>query len=220
MSNMNRWKRIRDWYVRFAEGKGFAVTLTLCVAVITASAVWTAKEDAGVPSPTPPVGRELSAAALKQESLRDAQIARPTATPAPLQWTSPVKAGTIVAPFSLSNFSRAAATGIWQLHPGADLSAEKGSRILAPADGRVSAAGKDAYGLWIAISHTGGYETRIAGLSMIAALREGDKVRGGQVIGYASGSTACGQQMHPCIHAETTLHGKAVDPAALFGMAQ
>lgn len=217
MSDSNRFKRIRDQYVRFAEGKGFALTITLCIAVITASAVWTGREAQSLPTPTPPVGRELSASALDQDSLADVITARPTATPAPLAFSPPLAVMTVLTPYSDAAFTRAAATGIWQLHAAVDLSAQAGSEVFSPADGRVtSVSGDDRTGFLVSIGHGDGIETCCSGLSMVAALREGDKVRAGQIIGYAAGTAACGHQEAACIHFSASQNGKPIDPMTLL----
>ena len=68
-------------------------------------------------------------------------------------------------------------------HQGLDLTAPKGTKVRATADGRVIFAGKSgAFGRLVVIEHSGGYETRYAHLKSIAVAR-GKKLKRGTVIG-------------------------------------
>lgn len=101
-------------------------------------------------------------------------------------------------------------TGLQQLHAGMDFSAEIGSRVSAPADGKVIyARRRGAYGKSIEIEHVHGLTTRYAHLSEIN-VREGQKVKRGQAIG-AIGNT--GRSTGPHLHYEVRLNGVPQDPA-------
>ena len=54
--------RLTDGYIRFVEKQGFPIIVTLCVAVITATALWTSQREDPYVSPTPPVVDNISAA--------------------------------------------------------------------------------------------------------------------------------------------------------------
>ncbi len=95
-------------------------------------------------------------------------------------------------------------------HNGIDLAAPIGTPVYAAKSGRVIFAGWGYYyGRYIRIDHGGGVETRYAHLSRIA-VRPGQYVKRGQIIGYvgASGRGAFGAHLH----FEVRVGGRAVNP--------
>ena len=97
-----------------------------------------------------------------------------------------------------------------RFHGGIDIAAPAGTPVTATSAGRVSIAGwSGGYGILVSIAHGGSVETRYAHLSAVA-VRPGDSVSQGQVIGYI-GST--GRSTGPHLHYETRLGGRAANPA-------
>ena len=82
-------------------------------------------------------------------------------------------------------------------HRGIDLSAAKGSLVVATAPGRVSFAGKSGdFGRLVVIDHDDGWRTRYAHLKKIMT-KEGKRVDRGQVIGTVGKSgNATGYHLH------------------------
>jgi murein DD-endopeptidase MepM/ murein hydrolase activator NlpD len=101
-------------------------------------------------------------------------------------------------------------TGGLEFHKGIDISAPTGTPVVAPADGRVEKAewNSGGYGNVVVINHGRGIKTLYAHLSKIL-VREGQKVRRGQIIGLV-GST--GKSIAPHVHYEVEVNGKAVNP--------
>lgn len=96
-----------------------------------------------------------------------------------------------------------------QFHKGLDISSRAGTPIIAPAEGSVILSGHDgAYGNSVEINHGGGIVTKYAHMQR-AAVRQGDWVRRGQVIGYV-GMT--GRATGPHLHYEVRLNGAPVNP--------
>ena len=94
-------------------------------------------------------------------------------------------------------------------HPGIDISAPLGTKVVAPADGVVVAVGRrGAYGLAIIIDHGRGVVTRYGHLERFN-VRAGQRVRRGEVIGFV-GST--GRSNAPHLHYEVWLDDDAQDP--------
>ncbi len=94
-------------------------------------------------------------------------------------------------------------------HPGVDISAPKGARVVATADGTVSRAGwTQGYGKLVDLGHRFGILTRYGHLSKIT-VKAGQKVKRGDVIGYV-GSTGRATGTH--VHFEVRLNGEALDP--------
>ena len=98
-----------------------------------------------------------------------------------------------------------------RMHSGVDLAAPAGTPVASTADGIVGEAGwNGGYGLYVAISHPGGVQTRYGHMSQLA-VSAGQAVRAGQLIGYV-GST--GRSTGPHLHYEMRLNGLAVRPVA------
>jgi len=100
-------------------------------------------------------------------------------------------------------------TGAPDYHPGIDISTPGGTKIVAPADGVVLAAGaRGAYGLAIIIDHGYGILTRYGHLERFN-VRAGKRVRRGDVIGFV-GST--GRSNAPHLHYEVWRDDRAQNP--------
>jgi murein DD-endopeptidase MepM/ murein hydrolase activator NlpD len=100
-------------------------------------------------------------------------------------------------------------TGSPAMHTGIDLHGESGDPVRATADGTVTAAGwSGGYGRVVDVDHGNGLTTRYGHLSSLA-VRVGQSIRTGQIIGKV-GST--GRSTGPHLHYETRLRGQVVDP--------
>ncbi|MDX2290073.1 MAG: M23 family metallopeptidase [Hyphomicrobiaceae bacterium] len=101
-----------------------------------------------------------------------------------------------------------------RMHTGVDWAAPPGTPILAAGRGVIETAGrKGQYGNYIRIRHANGYNTAYAHLSNFArGVKEGVKVRQGQVIGYV-GST--GLSSGPHLHFEILVNTRFVDPMSI-----
>ena len=98
-------------------------------------------------------------------------------------------------------------------HTGIDITAKKGTPVYATADGVVSREQPGGgYGQVIVINHGYSYQTLYAHLSK-KAVKPGEKVVRGQVIGYV-GST--GISTGPHLHYEVIKGGKKVNPVHYF----
>lgn len=94
-------------------------------------------------------------------------------------------------------------------HPGIDISAPRGAKVVATADGMVVFAGyqKD-YGRLVAIEHKFGISTRYGHLNRYT-VKPGDQVSKGDIIGYV-GST--GRSTGPHVHYEVRLRNQPLNP--------
>lgn len=98
-------------------------------------------------------------------------------------------------------------------HTGIDIAAPKGTPVYATADGTVTNENPGGgYGMVIVISHGYSYKTLYAHLSK-KAVKPGQKVKRGQVIGYV-GSTGMSSGSH--LHYEVIKNGKHVNPVYYF----
>ena len=101
-----------------------------------------------------------------------------------------------------------------RLHSGVDWANRIGTPILAAGDGVVSMANWDTgYGRRVEIQHPYDFMTTYSHLSGFApGIREGVRVRQGQVIGYLGNS---GLSTGPHLHYEVMVKGKFKDPMAI-----
>jgi murein DD-endopeptidase MepM/ murein hydrolase activator NlpD len=103
-----------------------------------------------------------------------------------------------------------------EFHPGVDISAPYGSRVVAPADGTVIFAGRRAaYGNMVAIDHRFGITTRYGHLYKVN-VKVGQRVCRYDVIGYVGNS---GRSTGPHLHFEIWVHNRLVDPLKFLSQA-
>ncbi len=94
-------------------------------------------------------------------------------------------------------------------HPGIDIAVPLGTPVRAAGGGLVEAAGADpAYGLFVLLRHSGGYETMYGHASRLL-VHEGDSVQAGQVVALSGSS---GRSTAPHLHFEIRREGKSLDP--------
>ena len=115
--------------------------------------------------------------------------------------------GAIVSEFS--NARRHPILHILRPHLGIDIAAARGTRVAAPADGRVTYVGrKFSFGLTLEIEHADGITTRYAHLRS-ALVHEGQLVvRGASIATVGSSGLTTG----PHLHYEVAINGRPIDP--------
>lgn len=102
--------------------------------------------------------------------------------------------------------------GYRRMHGGLDFGGGYGSPIYAVTDGRVRFSGRNGgYGNQVRLSHAGGLSSSYSHMSRMA-VRSGQQVKRGQVIGYI-GST--GLSTGPHLHYELFQSGRRVDPRSV-----
>ena len=217
MDFRQRWKRFSQGYQRFVEKQGFPIIMTVCIAVIVFSAVWSGRMETALPAPTPPVDQAQSAAQLQQQSLADVATPSPAPSPTPVVWRTPLERISVLRGFDAARLQQSAVTGLWQLHDAVDLAADTGDLVYAMADGVVLSCGEEGVqGAWVVIDHGGGVNAAYAGMSLLSALREGDPVKSGQTIGFAGSGMVDETDLQPHLHLRVTRNGQAIDPLLLF----
>lgn len=99
-----------------------------------------------------------------------------------------------------------------RMHKGLDIAAGHGAPIRAANDGTVAFAGRNGgYGNFVRLNHSAGMGTGYGHMSRIA-VRSGQRVTRGQVIGYV-GST--GISTGPHLHYELYRNGVAINPRSV-----
>lgn len=124
-----------------------------------------------------------------------------------------------IQPVENKDLTRMASGYGWRIHPilktrrmhyGMDFTAKTGTPIYATGDGVIKHAGfkNNGYGKHVVINHGFGYETLYGHMSKVA-VKNGQKVKRGQVIGYV-GNT--GLSAGPHCHYEVHVNGKKINP--------
>jgi murein DD-endopeptidase MepM/ murein hydrolase activator NlpD len=118
--------------------------------------------------------------------------------------------GRLTSPFGWRNDP---ISGVRRYHAALDLAAPLGTPIKAAMDGRVSLVGVNStYGKYVILSHTGGYQTLYAHMSLVS-VKEGGRVNQGSKIGEV-GNT--GYSTGPHLHFAVFKNGRAVNPLDLL----
>ncbi len=128
-----------------------------------------------------------------------------------------------IMPISNKDLKRTASGWGYRIHPiyktrkfhyGMDFSAPTGTEVYATGNGTVSQIRREktGYGNSIEIDHGYGYETKYAHLSAFN-VRQGQKVKRGDVIGYVGNS---GTSTAPHLHYEVQVKGQKVNPSHYY----
>lgn len=97
-------------------------------------------------------------------------------------------------------------------HPGIDIAVPVGTPVRAAGGGLVAAVGADpAYGLYVRVRHSGGYESLYGHASRLF-VQEGDTIGAGQVIALSGNS---GRSTAPHLHFEIRREGNSLDPLTI-----
>ena len=207
------------------SAKGYYIALVLCAAAIGVSAYLYYRggnEEADVPAAVIQQEDPMSAAAAKPGVEREETVTPPqtaaTEPEKPLKTAAPVD-GTMVAEFAMECLSYNQTTRDWRVHNGMDLAAEAGTEVKAAADGEVYTVFNDEQmGTTVVIRHRDGYTTHYASLAEEVAVKAGDQVKLGDVIGTV-GSTALMESAlgdHVCFR--VTCNGEVMDPADFLNL--
>lgn len=104
-------------------------------------------------------------------------------------------------------------TGNREFHHGIDISAPKGARVVATADGVVKFSGRYlGYGRIVVLQHPFGLSTRYGHLSKLAVKR-GQRIKRGDTVGFVGSS---GRATGSHVHFEVRLNQESLDPSRFF----
>ncbi len=191
--------------------------------VISVSEVTTAADETPVPTAVPEeteaVSAEAEAAAGTPAATDEPAYAEdnPDTAPAAVSieaeeiYFSFPAGGEILAPYSnVLSFNEA--LGDYRTHNGIDIAADEGCSISAAADGTVENIFTNAYGEGISIAHSNGFVSKYMCLGGVEALKTGDAVKRGDVIGTV-GASKGENTKEPHLHFELYENGAPVNPS-------
>lgn len=151
----------------------------------------------------------------KAAEVRLTPLVKPKPVQRVLTFDEPVAGRPVNSNFGLRRLAGEPAA---RMHQGVDIAAPTGVRVMASAEGVVTASGYDAgYGNYVEIRHPNGLRTFYGHLSRVErGVVAGAPVSGGQTIGRV-GST--GHSTGPHLHFEVRRRGVRLDPAQYLGRA-
>jgi murein DD-endopeptidase MepM/ murein hydrolase activator NlpD len=104
-------------------------------------------------------------------------------------------------------------SGESDFHPGIDISAPRGTKVMASADGLVVYAGRRLnYGKMVSLEHKFGISTRYGHLDRYT-VKAGQRVKKGDIIGYVG---ATGRATGAHLHYEVRLRNQPLNPLRFF----
>ena len=222
----------------FFTGKGFYIVLFLCAAVIGVSAWVMATGNEAmkesemtdlidghrVETVIAPASddwideTELAPPEIRSEAPAEPEVEQPEEAPAsasaPAVYVWPVL-GEITREYSVSALRYDETMRDWRTHRGIDIACDSGAKVLATRGGKVESVVSDGlYGTMVTIDHGDGMRSVYANLDAETAVKAGEWVDAGVLLGTVGESALCeiGQPAH--LHFEMRLNGALVDPAA------
>jgi murein DD-endopeptidase MepM/ murein hydrolase activator NlpD len=196
-----------------------------------ASAVPGKQSDIGAPASIDNFESE-SAAKIKDDEDKDKKdktdkqdetSEKPKSDPKPSKSTTPVKrqsfimpvSGEVVLEFAKDKLVYSKTLEEWRTHLGVDLAADRGTPVVAVADGVVcDVRNEQYYGITVVIDHGDGLKTLYRNLASDDTVVVNQKVRQGEIIGSV-GNTAMDESSEPPhLHFEVLKDDANVDPMA------
>lgn len=214
----------------FLKEKGYYIALILCVAAIGISGYLyyqNANADpqgqqsvsGTLPAATKPVavlpkeGEDVVPAIATKPVATEPQTTEPKETqPVKLTTVNPVQGETVSA-YAMEALSYNETTRDWRVHNGIDLKAEAGTDVVAAADGTVYTVYEDdLIGTTVVLQHEGGYVTKYASLAEDPAVKVGDVVKMGDVLGKVGNTATVETALGDHLHFSVSCAGKSMDP--------
>lgn len=104
----------------------------------------------------------------------------------------------------------------WRGHPGIDIKAVEGTKVVSPLDGTIKNIYEDdLWGIVIVIDHGQGLETKLANLGTKEMVKVGTKVNKGDYISTIGNTASIEMMIEPHLHFEATINGKMIDPRSI-----
>jgi len=233
-----RYESFRAEAAGFLAKNGFTLVLGLSLLVIgIAAAATLIPAPAETPEPSPTAA---AASQSRDETLQTVTMTPvPAAAPQPIETEAPspdpaptaepaaaasapkaaVKAappveGEILWGYAVDSLLYSTTLEQWTTHPGVDIGAKAGTEVRAVLGGTVQEVYEDdALGICVRIGHDRGRESLYGNLAENPAVKAGDKVEAGSVIGSVGATAISECMMDSHVHFGFFLDGSAVDPA-------
>ncbi len=131
----------------------------------------------------------------------------------PQSFIMPVPAPEVTFVFAQDKLVYSKTLDDWRTHNGVDLSAERGTNVVAVADGIVTEVKNDPrYGFTVVIDHQNGLKTVYANLASGDVVSPNQKVVQGEIIGSVGNTALFEAAEQPHLHFQVFKDGVLVDP--------
>lgn len=183
---------------------GVLCVTALIVGIVAAA---NAKDDEVPTESTPPVSGDVGENTPNENTPTEEEK-----KPAPLSFVSPI-VGEISEMHSSEIPVFSDTLGEWRLHTGIDITTDEGANVYSAERGVVSRVYKDPLlGKTVEVSHDGGIVTRYSNLGESVAVKEGDTIASGALIGTVGDSSISELAEEPHLHFEMLVGGVSVNP--------
>jgi len=164
---------------------------------------------------TPAVDEEKKSKKNKEDATKEASVE--VVYP---EFVAPVN-GSICLEYSMEAPVFSETLQEWRTHSGIDIAAKLGDEVKCAADGVVQYVKNDPrYGTTVIVDHQSGVNTVYSNLAENVAVKSGQTVASGDVLGYV-GSTAYFESLDTAhLHLEVTANNENVDPTNMFPLAK
>lgn len=181
----------------------------------------------GIEKPSYPTTPKTSSSASSSSSKVEETTSEPSANAAtttsdvPVQqetnllYALPVE-GEIFNGYSGDKLVKNVTLNDWRTHNGIDIKAERGTKIVAVADGTVTRVAKDPmWGTVVEITHSNSTVSTYCGLDETVQVEEGQNVKLGEILGTL-GTISCESASEPHLHFEMKKDGQLGDPLEIM----
>ena len=212
----------------------YYIVIVACVlalgAIITVSAVANRRQQSspapGIADETPTEVPQTDTPAEQPEPGEQTQDESSTATdletpddptPQPLQFSMPGTLCEVYFEYAMDQLVFHQTLGCWAVHKGCDFTIGGTGEVLAVADGVVKSIGSNILeGVVISVEHPDGYVSVYKSLADDPAVRVGQTVKRGDVLGIADDSAYNEISDGAHLHLEITRNGAYIDPMSVL----
>ena len=210
----------------FLKEKGYYIVLLLCAVAVGTSGYFLlrqGKTPAVLESSASVSQGGASAPTTPTKDVKDVIATDPTepaepSEPKRLTTVRPVDGETLYA-FAADHLAFNETTRDWRTHEGVDLSAAIGQNVVAAADGSVYTIYDDeSFGMTVVLRHTDGYTTHYSNLAEEVAVKVGDTVSAGDMLGTVGQTAGVETVSQPHLHFAVYQNNTPVDPEEFFNL--
>ena len=127
--------------------------------------------------------------------------------------TMPIANAKVINPYSGGELVKSETLGVWKTHDGADLAAEAGTAVSSMMKGTVTEVTDDPlWGICVVIDHGDGVIAHYCGLAENVAVKAGQEVSMGELIGQVGNTADAECKLEPHLHFGVTVGGAWTDP--------
>ena len=132
-----------------------------------------------------------------------------------INFSSPVLNGTVLKGYSDTELQYNKTLNVWEVHKAVDFAADIGTDVFAAYDGKITSISTNLLaGTVVEIDHGNGLKTTYGSLDSNVAVKLGQSVAKGDVIGKASNTATAETSTEGEVHFEVWKDGNLVDPAS------